>query len=392
MLSGDGHLAVVDGTADDLPARRQLELLNLDQMTTSSLPATARNPVTGTIAVSNHGKFVAWVSDNQVLISRVANGELKQIQVSNVGGMRFSSDEHLLTAFSGRKIYVFDTDNGRRVCEPLENDDEVNVVALAPDNSRLAAGSTSKDLSAKTINVWRLDNGEKAGPTLKHGDGVLGLAFNNYDHLLASASEDKTARLWDLATGQSIAVLKHTGQVRALAFSDDGRWLATASSGREARVWEPRSGEPLTPWLPYEGELQSISISPDKRHLIVSIEDGFWTWTIVPNKWPVNELHSLADAYGEGNFHRAMETTRNHSDGGYAAWRNLRNKYPMEFEVSRDEIKNWEESRLNYSVQEHQWNAAVFHLQQLLGLNPNNEKYREALDEMEAKAGLKTNK
>jgi WD40 repeat protein len=56
--------------------------------------------------------------------------------------------------------------------------------------------------------------------------------------LLATASSDRTAKIWDAATGRlEHTVTGHRGIVYAVAFSPDGRLLATASGDRTVRIW-----------------------------------------------------------------------------------------------------------------------------------------------------------
>ncbi|KQM02477.1 WD domain, G-beta repeat-containing protein, partial [Frankia sp. CpI1-P] len=63
-----------------------------------------------------------------------------------------------------------------------------------------------------------------------HTDRVWWVVFSPDGTLLATASFDRTARLWDVATGHQRATLTaHTGPVRWVAFSPDGTLLATAS-------------------------------------------------------------------------------------------------------------------------------------------------------------------
>src|SRR3989442_1760822 len=66
---------------------------------------------------------------------------------------------------------------------------------------------------------------------------------------LASASNDGTARLWDVNRGQEALVLKgHIGRVETVAFSPDGKRLVTASAGMDQtiRVWDvENSQEPI---------------------------------------------------------------------------------------------------------------------------------------------------
>ena len=61
-----------------------------------------------------------------------------------------------------------------------------------------------------------------------------------------TASADRTARLWDAATGRQLAVLHgHEDHVRWVAFSSDGAKVVTASSDNTARLWDAASGEEL---------------------------------------------------------------------------------------------------------------------------------------------------
>lgn len=97
-----------------------------------------------------------------------------------------------------------------------------------------------------------------------HDDVVTSLAFGPGGHLLASASWDGTARLWQVTGGRALWPLSvlhgHTRFVRCVAFSPDGRTLVTTSEDGTARVWDvtdPRRPRPVSVLAPEGGEVMA---------------------------------------------------------------------------------------------------------------------------------------
>lgn len=97
--------------------------------------------------------------------------------------------------------------------------------------------SSSLDESAK---LWHLDSGELAAkPLAGHSDGVLAIASNAAQSRLATASADRTVRLWDLVSHKrSPKFTGHADAVAAVAFSADDRYLASGSDDAEVIVWD----------------------------------------------------------------------------------------------------------------------------------------------------------
>lgn len=129
------------------------------------------------------------------------------------------------------------------------------VVALKSPDGRLAAqsggtgwaarSSRSKDSSISTVIIRETVSGRIVHTLAGHSADVVAIAFSPDSQRLATASFDRTVKLWDTRTGQEVLTLRgHTAGVVALAFSPDGNRIASGGIDNTARVWD---ATPLAP-------------------------------------------------------------------------------------------------------------------------------------------------
>jgi len=149
----------------------------------------------------------------------------------------------------------------------------VNGVAFAPDGTLLATAS-----SDKTVRLWNPATGEHVRTFQGHTEGVYGVAFSPDGTLLATASS-QNAWLWDADTGEHLRSLQgHTDDVNAVAFSPDGALLATASGDDTARLWNPATGEHLRTLQGHTEAVWEVAFSPDGTLLATVSHEGALLW------------------------------------------------------------------------------------------------------------------
>src|SRR5262249_12450630 len=116
----------------------------------------------------------------------------------------------------------------------------------------------------------------KAGPllTLHHADAVRRVQFSPDGRLLATASADTTAALWDASTGQRRHTLKgHREVLLGLSFSPDGSRLATGAADSSLRIWDTRTGRPVRTSTEHFQTILTVAFSP-KGDTLATAEFG----------------------------------------------------------------------------------------------------------------------
>jgi WD40 repeat protein len=124
------------------------------------------------------------------------------------------------------------------------------------------------------VTLWDADTLVEERVLSGHTGGVFGLAFGP-GGLLATASLDGTARLWDVDSGEELATLRgHDAPVNQVAVRPDGARIATGSEDHTVKVWDPLTGRQLLTLYGHEYLVYGVAFSPDGRLLASASPDG----------------------------------------------------------------------------------------------------------------------
>ncbi|MDQ2860434.1 MAG: WD40 repeat domain-containing protein, partial [Pseudomonadota bacterium] len=145
----------------------------------------------------------------------------------------------------------------------------VHSAAFSADGRRIVTASDDR-----TARIWDAATGAQLAVLAGHGGAVESAVFSPDGRRIVTASQDGTARIWDGATGAQLAVLSgHGGPVYAASFSPDGRRIVTGSGDKTARIWNAATGAQLTVLTGHEQTVGSAAFSPDGGRIVTASFD-----------------------------------------------------------------------------------------------------------------------
>jgi WD40 repeat protein len=281
------------------------------------------------VAFSPDGRLLATASQSgHVKLWRVSDGRLAACplrQMQAITALEFSPDNRfLLTASQDGTALVWPiqpptteavaVSHPAGVIDALWSPDEQAIVTICRDSQARVWKLSRHDGSRATPPAGATLIPNRMPPTgatdvvlaalLPHEHSIRSVTLSPHG-LVATASRDRSAKVWDLETGHLVgAPLRHERIVWSAEFSPNGRWIATASWDNTAKIWSAKASEMDAPAavLPHERGVSFARFGRSGKRLVTSCFDHTARIWLVPSGDLIRTLRGHKDAVIDAAF------------------------------------------------------------------------------------------
>lgn len=233
-----------------------------------------QQPVTSVVMGQAGNSLITVSSDDQARIWDIGNESLRFPPFkhrSEVTGVLVSSDEKMLaTCPEDLVVRLWQTEKMQQCGADLVHDSKVLSVAFSADNSRLMTGCDDGNAC-----LWDVSSGLPLRAPLKHENSVTCIAMSADSQKAITGCADGNGRIWDLTrdSTESVATFSHQAKIVAMKVSPNGKYILTGSEDRTAKVLDLETGQSTGLIIEHKDTVNVLGFSPDSRFIVTGGKD-----------------------------------------------------------------------------------------------------------------------
>ena len=328
------------------------------------------------LRVSASGKYMAVATGNKaVVLETVGWTRLFEAQhQDHVFGIDFHPDEsRFVTGSYDKSVQIWEISTGSPLGDPLPNSGRVDHVEFSADGQWLLI-TCSGEGGVSYSRIYDASTNEIVATHLEPDSFYfLSASFSpSLDKVVNCLSD--AAILSDAFNGATIAApMRHKGMVQEACFSPDGRLVATASWDSTARVWDVKTGQPVSPPLQHNDWVTHVEFSPDgTRLLTVSRDRAALIWDVRGTDEETQQLRLVSELLSHQRASADGVTVDLRLTDVRDRWRGFRETGSPLMRSSESQILAWYRRQLKDALGERDWNGALFHSKQIVQIQPED--------------------
>jgi WD40 repeat protein len=322
--------------------------------------------------------------DRTTRIWNTADGSLRQAirwPEKDLAWVAVGSDWRTVVALCrdarGRHFLLREVQTGKQLGPPPEDNPDISMATFSPDGTRVATIGDNQ-----CGRIWDARTGQPLTPYFKHGDALTWVEWSPNGRQVITAGLSPEVKVWDAATG-GLALHPLTMRakgIRGAHFSTDGRFIVAWSDDKFVRAWDAATGEAVTPSLPNFDHDQEAFVTAVPQLVTVSGPCVVRVWNLVPAMHRTEDLVDYSRLLAGGPLPQRDQSQPMDAGALAKLLHSLRSRQPQLFADSTERVREWHRRMVQEPRTPGQARAAIFHLEQLARLAPEDTTVPEQLN------------